>query len=118
MEKKSRVRQQAAMPRNPQKAHVFVYPTDSGYAVSPGTFIAYRMDAPHRLRNLTSEPLDITFCGAGIGPFRVQANGTVELLGLDTLPAGIYEYEVTAQVGRILTLHAIGNSPPRVIVDP
>ena len=118
MAKKPRPRSRARGQLPRPEAHIFVHRIDGGYVVVPGTFIAYRMHAPHRLRNLTTEPLTITFRDAGIGPFHVAKNGTVDLQGLDTAAAGIYDYEVQARIGSKLCFVAIGNSPPRVIVDP
>jgi hypothetical protein len=118
MATKGSTRSTTTRQRPRQEAHVFVHRTEDRYVVVPGTFIAYRIHAPHRLRNLTSDPLTVTFPTAKIGPFPVAPNGTVELTGLDALPAGIYDYQVEARFGRKLRFVAIGNSPPRAIVDP
>lgn len=101
----------------PANHDVFIVPDVNGFKVRPAVAVS-TPNSPFKMRNLTDSAVAVHFptglmttAGGDIGP-KASATFTVS-----SSANGVYDYTVEVDV-RGVRLQALGESGPRIIIDP
>jgi hypothetical protein len=101
----------------PGRHDVYVFEDDGVYYVRPGVAMVVR-DAGVKVRNLTDHHLDLRLNGGHGLVWHVEPHSGATFAIPDVLN-GIYDYRVDViLVADTVKVPALGNSFPKIIVDP